>query len=238
MNPYQQNIGYYGQSRTQSVDARARFIVRTYNHLFGALALFTLIEVGLFTSGIAEALATRFLTSGGGVLLFVGGFMLVSWLASHTAHTSQSLTAQYAALAGFVVAEAIVFVPILYVAERFAPSTIRSAAALSLVGFAGLTAIAFTTRKDFSFLGALLKWAGLAALLLIGASLIFGFQLGTFFSVAMIAFAGAAILYDTSNVLRTFPEDRYVAASLQLFASVALLFMYVLRLLLQLQSRN
>ena len=62
--------------------------------------------------------------------------------------------------------------------------------------------------------------------------LIFGFQLGLFFSVAMVAFAGAAILYDTSNVLHHYPEDRYVAASLQLFTSVALLFWYVLRIFL------
>ena len=49
--------------------------------------------------------------------------------------------------------------------------------------------------------------------------------------LAMVAFAGAAILYDTSNVLRHYPEDRYVAASLELFASTALMFWYVLRLL-------
>jgi hypothetical protein len=46
----------------------------------------------------------------------------------------------------------------------------------------------------------------------------------------MIGFAGAAILYDTSNVLHHYPEDRYVGAALQLFASVALMFWYVLRL--------
>lgn len=62
------------------------------------------------------------------------------------------------------------------------------------------------------------------------ASVIFGFQLGTFFSVAMVGFAGAAILYDTSNILREYPEDRYISAALQLFASVALMFWYVLRL--------
>ncbi len=238
MNPYQQSVSQYGYSRTQAVDARARFIVRTYNHLFGALALFTLIEIALFTSGMAGTIAMTLMSSGMGWLAVMGGFMLVGWLASHTAHTSQSRSAQYAALVGFVAAEAIIFVPILYIAERFAPSTIRSAAAISLVGFGALTGVVFVTRKDFSFLGAFLKWMGISALLLIVASLVFGFQLGTFFSVAMIGFAGAAILYDTSNVLRTFPEDRYVAASLQLFSSVALLFMYVLRLLLSLQSRN
>ncbi|HTJ83216.1 MAG TPA: Bax inhibitor-1 family protein, partial [Polyangiaceae bacterium] len=128
------------------------------------------------------------------------------------------------------VAEAILFVPLLYIANHFAPGTISSAAAVTLVGFAGLTGIVFWTRKDFSFLGAFLRWAGIGALLLIGAGLIFGFQLGTFFSVGMVVLAGASILYDTSNILYRFPEDRYVGAALELFASVALMFWYVLRL--------
>ena len=48
----------------------------------------------------------------------------------------------------------------------------------------------------------------------------------------MIGYAGGVILYDTSNVLHHFPEDRYVAAALQLFAGIALMFWYVLRLFL------
>ena len=51
----------------------------------------------------------------------------------------------------------------------------------------------------------------------------------------MIALASMYILYDTSNVLRTYRTDQYVAASLALFASVALLFWYILRLFIQLR---
>jgi len=100
----------------------------------------------------------------------------------------------------------------------------------ALLGFAGLTAVAFTTRKDFTFLGGMIKWAGVMALVAIVAAVFFGFELGTWFSVAMVGLAGAAILHDTSNVLHHYPEDRYVAAALQLFASVALMFWYVLRI--------
>ena len=89
------------------------------------------------------------------------------------------------------------------------------------------------TKRDFSFLRSLLFWGGICALVMIVAGVVFGFQLGTFFSVGMVAFAGGAILYDTSNVLHHFPEDRYVGAALQLFASVALLFWYVLTLFLR-----
>ena len=211
-----------------AVDARAQFIARTYAHLLGAVAGFTLLEVYLFSSGLAATLARAMLSTSW--LLILGGFMLVSWIASRTASAAQSAVAQYAALAAFVVAEAILFVPLLYVANAYAPGAIQSAAQVTLVGFGGLTAVAFISRRDFSFLGSMLRWGGIVALVLIGAGALFGFSLGTFFSVAMVGFAGAAILYDTSNVIHHFSRDKHVAASLQLFASVALLFWYVLRL--------
>jgi uncharacterized protein len=207
-------------------DARSRFITRTYTHLFGAMIAFTLIEVWLFRTGIAETIARAIL--GTSWLLALGAFIVVGWLASRTAHTATSMGAQYAALGAFVVAEAVIFVPLLYTANAYAPGAIQSAASVTLLGFAGLTAIAFISRKDFSFLGSILQWAGLVALVLIIAGVVFGFQLGTFFTVGMIALAGGAILYDTSNILHHYSEDRYVGASLELFASVALLFWYVL----------
>ncbi len=212
---------------TRAMDERARFLVRTYNTLFIAIAAFAGIEFALFASGAAETIAR---TLSGSWFLVLGGFMLVSWLASRAAHTAESPVAQYAALGGFVVAEAIIFVPLLFLANAVAPGAIQSAGLVTMVGFAGLTAVAWSTKKDFSFLGGLLRWGAIVALVLIGASLLFGFQLGVFFSVAMVGFAGAAILYDTSNVLLHYPEDRHVGAALQLFASVALLFWYVLRL--------
>ncbi len=211
-----------------STDARATFINRTYQHLLAAILAFAGIEVMLFSSGLAEKIALAMM--GGSWLLVLGAFMIVSWFASRVAFSSQSLGAQYAALAGFIFAEALIFVPLLYIAESLASGVIESAAVVTLLGFAGLTAVAFFTRKDFSFLGGLLRWGMIVALVLIVAGILFGFELGTFFSVAMIGLAGAAILYDTSNVLHHFPEDRYVGAALQLFASVALMFYYVLRL--------
>lgn len=210
--------------------SRGAFVSRTYTHLFCAISAFTLIEIFLFKSGMAETIARALL--GVNWLLVLGGFVLVSWLASRTAHTAATKGAQYAALAGFVLAEAIIFVPLLYVANHYAPGVITSAAAVTFAGFVGLSLVAFYTRKDFSFLRGVLMWGGVVALMLIAAGAIFGFQLGTFFSVAMIALAGGAILYDTSNILHHYPEDRYVAAALELFASVALMFWYVLRLFL------
>ena len=226
---------YPEQSMTMPVaaldtDRRATFLTRTYTNLLGAILGFTVLEVMLFTSGLAEPIARTML--GGSWLVVLGAFMLVGWLASRAAMSATSLGTQYAALAGFVVAEAIIFVPLLYIANTTAPGTIQSAALVTMMGFVGLTAVAFSTRKDFSFLGGMLRWLGIMALVLIVASVIFGFELGTWFSIAMVTFAGAAVLYDTSNVLHHFPEDRYVGAAMQLFASIALMFWYVLRIFL------
>lgn len=219
------------QERTVSalgVDARAAFITRTYLHLFGAILAFTGVEVVLFQTGLAFPIAEALLSVSW--LLVLGGFMVVGWLASRVALGAASLPAQYAALAAFVVAEAVIFVPLLFIAQLTAPGVIESAAMVTLIGFTGLTVVAFQTRKDFSFLGGLLRWGAVVALVLIAAGVLFGFELGLFFSVAMVAFAGAAILYDTSNILHHYPEDRYVGAALALFASVALMFWYVLRI--------
>jgi uncharacterized protein len=208
--------------------SRGRFVSRTYSHLFGAILAFTLIEVALFKSGFAEPMAKAML--GTSWLLVLGGFVVVSWIARSVAHKAESKSAQYGALAFYVVGESIIFVPLLYLANQLAPGAISSAAMVTFLGFAALTAIVFVTRKDFSFLRGILMWGGVSAIVLIVAGAIFGFQLGTYFSVGMIALAGAAILYDTSNVLHHYSEDRYVAASLELFASVALMLWYVLRL--------
>lgn len=209
--------------------SRGRFIARTYGHLMGAIAVFTLIEIFLFRSGLAASITHALL--GTSWLLVLGGFVVVSWIARAAAHRANSALAQYAALTGYVLAQAIIFVPLLFIADKYAPGAITSAALITLLAFASLTLLVFATRKDFSFLRGILMWGGIIALVLIIAGSLFGFQLGTYFSVAMIALAGGAILYDTSNVLHHYPEDRYVAASLELFASVALMLWYVLRLL-------
>lgn len=211
-------------------NARATFVTRVYGHLLGAILAFTGIQIVLFSTGLAPRMARAMM--GVSWLFILGAFMVVSWLASRFAHRAESLTTQYLALGAFVVAQSVIFVPLLFMAQAVAPGTIENAALLTAIGFTALSAVAFSTRKDFSFLGAGLRWLGIVALLLIVGGIVFGFELGTYFSVGMVAFAGAAILYDTSNVLHHFPEDRYVGAALELFASVALMFWYILRLVM------
>jgi len=228
-----QSLPNYTPVSALSVDSRSTFIWRTYGHVAAAILLFAAIESYLFDSGLAQPLAQSML--GFNWLLILGAFMVVGWLATHVAHTVQSKPLQYLALAGFVVAQAIIFVPLLALAIAVQPGIVESAVGVTLLGTAGLTAVAIITRKDFSFLRGILVWGGILALIAIVASVLFGFEMGTWFSVAMIGFAGAAVLYDTSNILHHYPEERYVGAALQLFASIALMFWYVLRLFM---SRN
>jgi FtsH-binding integral membrane protein len=213
-----------------SIEARASFISKTYAHVAAAILLFTIIEVWLFKTGRVVPLSQFILSFNW--LLVIGALMLVGWAATHVAHRVESRPLQYLALLGFVIAQAVIFAPLLLIASTMHEGIINDAATITLLGVAGLTGTAFITRKDFSFLRGILVWGGILALVAIVGGILFGFQLGTWFSVAMIGFAGAAVLYDTSNIIHHYPEDRYVGAGLALFSSIMVMFWYVLRLLM------
>lgn len=226
----QEQVNYLAPVAEGSVEDRSEFIWKCYAHVVGAILAFAAVEVYFFQSGIAERIAVPMLSNW---MLVLGAFMLASWGATHVAHRLESVAMQYAAFAFFIVVEAIIFAPMLWIAAAMQPGVIDSAAGVTLVGCAALIATAMITRKDFSFMRGMLVWGGLLALGGIFSSLIFGFELGTWFSVAMIGFAGGAVLYDTSNILHHYPKDRYVAAAMALFASIALMFWYVLRLFMR-----
>jgi FtsH-binding integral membrane protein len=221
------NVNYLAPVSELSASDRSSFIWKCYAHVVGAILAFAAIEVYLFQSGIAAAIAGPMLNNW---FMVFGAFILASWGATHVAHRLESKNAQYAAFAFFVMMEALIFAPMLYMAYMMEPGIIDSAAGVTILGAVGLVATAMITGKDFSFLRGMLVWVGMLALVAIVGSLFFGFELGTWFSVAMIGFAGAAVLYDTSNIMHHYPQDKYVAASMALFASIAMMFWYILRL--------
>jgi FtsH-binding integral membrane protein len=223
-------------------DERAAFIRRTYGHLAGAILAFVAVEtllvqamntVPAVQNAVAGLFAFRF-----GWLILMLGFVGVSWLANSWALSGASPGLQYLGLSLYVVAEAVIFMPLLWIATQVYPDAIPVAGILTLTIFGGLTAAVLMTRRDFSYLGPILSIAGFLAIGLIVVSILFGFQLGTLFCFAMVALACGYILYDTSNVLHRYRTDQHVAAALALFASVALLFWYILRILLASQSRR
>ena len=218
----------YGNSAAQAApQERASFIRKTYLHLAAAILAFIVLETDLFTSGAADVIASTMFGLSWFIVLAL--FMGVSFLANWWAHSSTSTPLQYLGLGLYIVAEAVIFVPLLFMVRNFSgDDTILKAGIVSLGLFGGLTATVFITKKDFSFLGPILTIGGFIALAFIAASLLIGFSLGSLFAFIMVAFAATAILYSTSNVLHQYHPSQHVAASLSLFASVALLFWYIL----------
>ncbi len=220
-----------------SPDVRADFIKKTYAHLGLAILAFVGVEYLLFTSGAAYSIASSMLGGRGTWLFVLLAFMGVSWIANYFADPLQSKGMQYLGLGLYVLAEALIFVPILYLAAYYSDAgVIPTAGLLTAIVFGGMTGVVFLTGKDFSFLRQGLKVAGIAALGLIVCSLVFGFTLGTVFSAVMVLFSAGYILFYTSNVLHHYPPGSHVAASLKLFASVALLLWYILQILMSRRS--
>lgn len=240
-----------GADATTGVSARVRFIRHTYLHLFGAILAFAGLEWLLFNNEMlvtkVSAPLTEFALGGRanwGAVLAV--FMVVSigthFLAEHT----RAKPLHYIGLVLYVVAEALIFVPLLAIVQWKTaaivakgggdPNIIRDAAYITLGVFGALTLSVFVTKKDFSFLRTALVIAGAASMALIVLSLVFGFNLGIVFSVAMVLLAAGQILYETSQVMAHDDPESYVGASLALFASVALLFWYVIRILMKLRE--
>ena len=210
---------------------RSIFLKKTYLHLAGAVLAFIMIEGMLVRSELGQTLMAAMFSSRFGWLIVLGGFMAVGALANSWARSNRSPTMQYLGLALYVVGEAVVFLPLLYMAAYYSdPTVIPKAAITTGIVFAGLTATVLLTKRDFSWLGPMLAVAGFGALALIVSSILFGFNLGTLFTVVMVVVAAGYILYYTSNVLHHYAIGAHVAASLALFSAVALLFWYVLRL--------
>ncbi|HVE16360.1 MAG TPA: Bax inhibitor-1 family protein, partial [Chthoniobacterales bacterium] len=215
-------------------EERSQFLRRTYMHLAGALVALVGLEAILLTPSIAIPATQLMLGAQYSWLAVLALFMGASWLAQKWAMSGTSMTVQYAGLGLYVVAEAIVLLPILTIAmhQLKEPNLIAMAGMITAGLFLGLTAIVVTTKKDFTFLGGILKVGGFVALGFIVASIVFGFSLGTLFAAVMVAFVGAVILYQTSAIFYQYSTNQYVAASLGLFASVATMFIYVLSLLM------
>ncbi|MBP6848188.1 MAG: Bax inhibitor-1/YccA family protein [Kofleriaceae bacterium] len=253
--------GVAGADATVGVSARVKYIRLVYLHLFGAILAFTGIEYLLFKNATLGKKVTAPLVDFAighlyegefypaprwhwGVVLAV--FTALSFIAHYMAEHTRSKPLHYIGLTIYTIGEALIFVPLLMIVTwvtkdmiasgKGDPNIIRDAAYITLGVFGALTASVFITKKDFSFLRTALVVGGAAAMGLIVLSLVFGFNLGIVFSIAMVLLAVGQILYETSQIMQHDDTDNYVGAALSLFASVALLFWYVIRILLKLRS--
>jgi hypothetical protein len=236
---------------TVGISDRVRFIRQTYLHLLGAILAFAGLLYLLMTNTTLIAKVSIPLVTfafGGrwnwGVVL--AAFMVVSWIADYWASHATSRAMQYVGLGIYVVAEALIFVPLLAIVAikthdilargGHEPNIIRDAAVTTLAIFGALTASVLISKKDFSWMRSGLVMLGAAAMMLIVLSLVFGFNLGIVFSIAMVVLAAGYILYQTSQVLAHYDPRQHVAAALALFSSVALMFWYVIRIFLRMRE--
>lgn len=214
-------------------EEKVAFYKKTYSHVAGGVLAFIIAEFILLQSdAVVEFMLS--MTQGWRWLLMLGGFMLATNYAESIALKSADKNKQYLAFGLYVLAEAIIFVPLLYIAIAYSGGLdlIKQAGIVTLSLFAGLSAIVFITKKDFSFLKSILTVGFFIALGLIIAGSLFGFDMGLWFSVGMCVLAAGSILYQTSNLIHNYSNDQYIPAALGLFASLMLLFWYVIQIFL------
>src|SRR5262249_21671514 len=98
--------------------ARAAFVRRTYAHLAGAILAFVAIDFVLlyFFKDVSEDIIRAMFGSPISWAICLGLFMVTGWVANYWARSEVSRGLQYAGLALYVVTEAIIFVPLLYIA--------------------------------------------------------------------------------------------------------------------------
>lgn len=209
---------------------RVAFYKKTYSHVAGGVLVFILFEWLLLQSDtIVDFMLS--MTEGYKWLLMLGGFMLATNYAESMAMRTNDKNKQYLAYGIYIFFEALIFVPLIYIAIAYSgPEILNQAAIVTLALFTGLSAVVFVTKKDFSFLKTGLTIGFFIAIGLIVAGTIFGFNLGLWFSVGMCLLAGGSILYQTSNMINKYGVEDYIPAALGLFASLMLLFWYILRI--------
>jgi len=134
------------------------------------------------------------------------------------------------ALFTFTILTGITTAPVLLV---YTGKTVTNAAFLTGIIFAGLSFYAIVSKKDFSFLGGMLT-TGLVVLIIGGLlnAFIFKSSAGSFLysAVGVMLFSGF-ILYDTSNILKRYPTDEVISATLSLYLDILNIFILLLHLL-------
>ena len=236
---------------TAGVSDRVSFIRKTYAHLMGAILVFAGLLYLLMTNatlGTKVSLPLVNFALGGRFnwAIVLGAFMAASWLADYWATHATSRAMQYLGLGIYVVAEALIFVPLLFLVEfktahilakgGHEPHIIRDAAFTTLGIFGALTASVLISKKDFSWMRSGLVMLSAAAMMLVVLSLVFGFNLGIVFSIAMVVLCAGYILFQTSQVLAHYDPRQHVAAALALFSSIALMFWYVIRIFMRMRQ--
>lgn len=211
-------------------DEQREFVIKTYSHLVGAIICFAAASNILLNLGFGEEFYWIIEDNRWTWLLVLCAFVAFGWLADQLVK-AEGLQIQYIALGTAILVEAAIFSPIIYATYEYSGyQAIQGAGIGALALCLALTMTARNSRSDFSFLDGFIRLGTVMSLGLIISSIVFDFSLGLLFSYAMLAFAGVCVLRDTARVKSNYHKGRYVAASLELFASAAIMFWYMIQI--------
>jgi len=180
-----------------------------------------------FSALVAGTAMTLKLPAPGLIVTLAGFFGLMFWV-NKTAHKAQGLLAVFAftGFLGYTLGPTLSVV----LALPQGSAVVTQALGTTALAFLGLSAVALTTKRDFSFMG---------SFLMVGTLVAFALSLGAiFFSIPALSLAVCAlvvmlmsgmILFETSRIVNG-GETNYILATVSLYLSVYNLFSALLAL--------
>jgi modulator of FtsH protease len=223
------NAGGWGSLQAQtaaqaSVAERMGFIRKVYALFFAA----TLFAIGGVMLGMSIPPLFEFAIEHPFIMLLVMlGAVMGATAVRHVP------VVNLLALFGFTTFTGVVISPLMFVVFRDNPASLLQAGLLTVGIFGGLTAYVFISKRDFSFMRGML-FTGLVVMILGGllnwfivgsSALSFGLAAAT-----LLLFSGF-VLYDTSNIMRRYPTNEYIAGALDLYLDAFNIFLALVRIL-------
>mgnify|MGYP003335712386 CR=1 FL=1 len=181
-----------------------------------------------FSAAVAGTAMALKLPAPGLIITLIGFFGLMFWV-NKTAHKAQGLLAVFAftGFLGYTLGPTLSAV----LAMPHGSAIVTQALGTTALAFLGLSAVALTTKRDFSFMG---------NFLMIGSLVAFALSLGAiFFSIPALSLAVCAmvvmlmsgfILFDTSRMVHG-GVDNYIVATVGLYMNIFNLFISLLSIL-------
>ncbi len=189
---------------------------------------YALLGLTLAFSALVAGLAMSLKLPHPGILVTLVGFYGLFFLVNKTANSGKGVLAVFA-LTGFMgytlgpTLNAVMSLP-------GGSAAITNALAATAAAFLGLSAIALTTKRDFSFMGKFLMIGMLTAMVLGLGAIFFEIPaLSLAVSGMVVLLASGMILFETSRIVNG-GETNYVMATVGLFVSIYNLFSSLLML--------
>lgn len=210
-------------------DVRAEFIQKVYSLFF--VSLLITIGVGAFCvqPAVLPVMAASF------------PVLIVAYIISAIALMFARKTSFWniAIFYVFSVVQGAFLGPLLANLDRYAPGIPLEAAVLTAAVFGGLSLYAIVSKKDFSFLSGFL-FVGLIGLIVAGILTFFihAALLSMLYAIGGVLIFSGYVLYDTSMIMRRLGPDQAIIGAISLYLDLINLFLFILRLLTNLQSRD